>query len=202
MTPANTTGADGATVYYGELDSPHSLDVFLELRDQASGHTAESLLGTMRQAADEGRFLVKFHFAALMDDVVGGNGSLRGLSALAAASDVGQPKFIEYLAALFAAQPSPPGIDSFSDSSFLLAEASHVEGLRSPEFDRKITADTYLSWAGDAVGSFASFNLAGTPVVWYDGAAIPVVKMEGGFERGPAFTPQEFLAQLSRMTEG
>ncbi|MFG2500838.1 DsbA family protein [Streptomyces sp. NPDC048441] len=198
MTPGNSTGTDGATVYYGSLDNAHSLDVFLELRDQASGHMAKSLLGTMRQAADEGRFVVKFHFAALMDDVVGGIGSVRGLSALAAASDVGQGQFIEYLAALFAAQPFPPGIDSFSDSSFLLTHASDVDELRSPEFDRKVTSDTYRSWAGDAVGAFASFNLAGTPVVRYDGAPILIVKMEGGFERGPAITPQEFLAQLPK----
>ncbi|MFF4956532.1 DsbA family protein [Streptomyces sp. NPDC001222] len=193
MTPANTTGADGATVYYGNLDNGHALQVFLELRDRGSHRMAESLLGTIRQAADDNRFVVKFHFAATMDDTVGGSGSRRGLSALGAASDTGQRQFIEYLAALLAAQPFPPGDDRFSDPSVLLSVASEVDGLRCPDFDHKVADDTYLTWAGEAVGSFPSFGVVGTPVVWYDDQVIPVVKTEDG----SAVTPQEFLAQLS-----
>ncbi|MGW0883897.1 thioredoxin domain-containing protein [Streptomyces sp. NPDC002671] len=192
--PVNTTGADDATVYYGDLDSPHELQVFLELRDRASQQMAESLLGTFRQAADEGRFVVKFHFAALIDDTVGGSGSQRGLSALGAAGDAGQRQFIEYLAVLFAEQPFPPGYDRFADTAVLLDLAGRVEGLRSPDFDRKVSGETYLTWAGEAVGSFDSFGVVGTPVVWYDKEVVPVVQVGGG----PAITPQDFLAQLPR----
>jgi hypothetical protein len=192
MTPANTTGADNATLYYGNLKNPHSLEVFLELRDRASRRMVESLLDVIRQAADDDRFVVKFHFAAMMDDTVGGSGSQRGLSALAAASDEGQQRLIEYMAVLFAAQPFPPGTDRFSETSTLLSLASEVDGLRSPDFDGKVTDDVYLSWAGQAVGSFASFGVVGTPVVWYDDEVIPVVKIEGG----PAIAPAEFLARI------
>ncbi|MER5912572.1 thioredoxin domain-containing protein [Streptomyces sp. NPDC001982] len=194
MTPANTTGVGGATVYYGNLDSLHTLRVFLELRDRASHRMAESLLATFRQAADDNRWVLRFHFAATLDDTVGGSGSQRALSALGAASDAGQRQFIEYLAVLFAAQPYPPGLDRFADTSVLLSLASEVEGLRSADFDRKVTDDTYLTWAGETVGGFASYGVVGTPVVWYDDEVIPVVKAEDG----PAVTPQEFLAQLPK----
>ncbi|QHA08725.1 thioredoxin domain-containing protein [Streptomyces broussonetiae] len=194
MTPANTTGADGTTLYYGDLDAPHVLQVFLELRDRASHRVAVSLLDTMRQGADNGRFVVKFHFAATLDDTVGGDGSRQALSALGAASDAGQRQFIEYLAALFANQPFPPGDDHFADPEVLLDLASTVTGLRSADFDRKVTDRTYLTWAGQAVGEFDSFGVVGTPVVWYDETVVPVVKTEGG----PALTPQEFLARIGK----
>ncbi|WEO93222.1 hypothetical protein A6P39_003705 [Streptomyces sp. FXJ1.172] len=64
-TPRNTTGAHGTTLYYGNPETRHALHVFLELRDRASHRMADSLLGTMREVADEGKFVVNFHFAAL-----------------------------------------------------------------------------------------------------------------------------------------
>ncbi|MGC0327176.1 protein-disulfide isomerase [Streptomyces sp. SAI-170] len=194
MAPANTTGADGTILYYGDLKAPHVLQVFLEMRDRASHRMAESLLGTLRQGADEGKFVVRFHFAAILDDTIGGNGSRRALSALAAASDVAQKQFMEYLGTLFAAQPFPPGNDTFSDTSELLTLAGQVSGLRSAEFDQKVTDDTYLTWAGEVAGDFSSFGVVGTPVFWYDDEVIPVVKIDGG----PAITPQEFLAQTHK----
>jgi hypothetical protein len=146
---------------------------------------ADSLLGTIRQAADAGNFVAKFHFSGTIDDTVGGSGSQRALSALAAASDVGQRKFVDYLATLFAAQPFPLADDQFADVSVLLSLADKVRGLRNAEFDRKVTDDTYLTWAGEVIGDFESFGVVGTPVVRYDDEVIPVVKPEGG----PAITP-------------
>lgn len=192
MTPAHSTGANGTTLYYGGLDAPHVLDMFVELRDRASRRVADSLLGTIRRAADAGNLVAKFHFAGTIDDTVGGSGSQRALSALAAASDMGQRKFFDYLATLFAAQPFPPADDQFADVSVLLSLADKVRGLRNAEFDRKVTDDTYLTWAGEVIGDFESFGVVGTPVVRYDDEVIPVVKPEGG----PAITPQEFLNRL------
>ncbi|MFG3091754.1 hypothetical protein ACGGAI_29445 [Streptomyces antibioticus] len=118
MTPAHTTGPGGTTLYYGDLNTPHVLQVFLELRDRASRTMSETLLHTFRQASDEGKLVVKFHFAAAIDDTVGGIGSQRGVSALAA-------------------QPFPPVDDRFSDTSELLfSQAGKVDGLRSAEFDK------------------------------------------------------------------
>jgi hypothetical protein len=96
------------------------------------------------------------------------------------------------LATLFAAQPFPPADDQFADVSVLLSLADKVRGLRNAEFDRKVTDDTYLTWAGEVIGDFESFGVVGTPVVRYDDEVIPVVKPEGG----PAITPQEFLNRL------
>ncbi|MDQ0988938.1 thioredoxin domain-containing protein [Streptomyces sp. V3I7] len=192
MTPANTTGADGTTLYYGDPKNSHELQVFLELRDRPSYRMIESLLDTIRQGADDGKFVVKFHFAGTMDDTVGGTGSQTGLSALGAASDVGQKQFIEYLGTMFDNQPFPPGEDKFSDTSFLLSLAGNVDGLRSADFDKKVTDNSYMTWAGEAIGNFGSFGVVGAPVIWHDGENIPVVKIDGG----PAITPQEFLAAL------
>ncbi|MEU8530082.1 thioredoxin domain-containing protein [Streptomyces sp. NPDC048629] len=192
MNPANTTGADGTTVYYGDLEAPHQVQVFLEMRDRGSRRVVESLLGTLRKDADDGKYVVKFHFAGMIDDTAGGSGSRRALSALGAAADAGQRQFADYLAALFAAQPFPPGYDHFSETPVLLSAADAVDGLRSADFDRKVTEGTYLNWAGVAIADFESFGVVGTPVAWYDEQVLQVVKEEDG----PAVSPQEFLAQL------
>ncbi|NML55504.1 thioredoxin domain-containing protein [Streptomyces sp. R302] len=194
MNPAHTTGAHGAAVHYGNPDAPHVLRVFLELRDRGSRRMAETLLGTFRAGADEGRFVVRFHFAAVLDDIVGGRGSRCAVAALGAASDEGQGLFMEYLAALFADQPYPPGAeDRFADPAALLDTAGRVQGLRSPDFERKVTDGTYLPWAGQVVANFSEFGILATPAVRYDEEDLPV----GGPDDTPVVTPAEFLSRIA-----
>ncbi|MEV6110455.1 thioredoxin domain-containing protein [Streptomyces sp. NPDC051940] len=192
MTPANTTDTDNTTLYYGDPKAAHVLQVFLELRDRGSARMAATLLDTMRQAADGGGLVIKFHFASLIDHTVGGSGSQRALSALAAASDAGQRQYLDYLAALFAHQPFPPGEDKFADTSVLLSLAGPVSGLRSDDFDRKVTDGTYMEWAGQSIGTFESFGTIGTPDLWYDNEQIPVVNIDGDL----TLTAPDLAAQI------
>ncbi|MEU4153425.1 thioredoxin domain-containing protein [Streptomyces sp. NPDC026659] len=193
-TPAHTTGSDGKTLYYGDLSAPHELQVFLEMRDRASARMAKTLLGTIEQLADDGKVVVKFHFAGAIDDSVGGDGDQQAVAALAAASDAGQKQLIGYLGALFDNQPFPPGEDKFSDASVLLSVANGVDGLRSSDFDRKVSGQTYVTWAGESISTFETFGLPGTPAVWYDKENIPVVTVEGEVDTDP----QKFLSQIKQ----
>ncbi|MFE1954480.1 DsbA family protein [Streptomyces sp. NPDC059524] len=193
MVPAQTTGSGGTTLYYGDTGDAHRLQVFLELRDRASAHLAASLLDTFRDGADAGDFVLEFHFAAVMDDTVGGSGSRRALAALGAAADVGAGPFMDYLGALFAAQPFPPGDDGFGVPAHLLSVAGTVAGLRSADFDAKVAQDVYNTWAAEVTGAFASFGLVGTPAVRYDDTVIPVVNVDGT----AVMTPREFAEQLA-----
>ncbi|MFG3268536.1 DsbA family protein [Streptomyces bobili] len=192
MSPANTTGTGAYTLYYGTLDSPHILQVFIEMRDPDCAKMADSILGTIREAADDGKIVAKFHFAANLDDEVGGGGSRCALSALGAASDVGQSQFINYLGALFASQPHQVTDDPFSDASFLLSRASQVDGLRSAEFDQKVSQNAYANWAADAVADFETFGVLGTPTMWLDGRVVL------GMPVGSTVTPAEFLAEIQK----
>ncbi|MFC7219193.1 thioredoxin domain-containing protein [Streptomyces polyrhachis] len=192
--PAHTTGTGDLTLFYGDLDAPHRLQIFLEMRDRGSHDMAKALLETVRKGADEGRYGVAFHFAAILDDTVGGEGSQRALSALAAASDESQSAFMDYLAALLAAQPFPPGTDSYADPSVLLSVAEKVDGLRSPAFDRKVQDGTYMRWAGESVGAFSSYGTVGTPDFRYDQEQLPVVDINGELVLSPA----EFVAQTEK----
>ncbi|WP_406864613.1 thioredoxin domain-containing protein [Streptomyces sp. HUAS MG47] len=190
--PAQATGAGGSTLSYGNRDAPHTVHFFLELRDRGSARVMESLLDTVRKGADAGTYVLAFHFAGMMDDTVGGSGSRRALSALGAAADAGPQAFADYLAALFAAQPFPPGYDRFAEADTLLAAADGVAGLRSPDFDRKVNQGTYLHWAGETIAHFESYGVVGTPVAWYDDDVVQVLQADDG----PAVTPQDFLSRL------
>lgn len=190
--PANTTGSGNEALCYGSLDNPHTLQVFVEMRDPGSAKMAGTLLGPIRRAADQGKLVVAFHFNASLDDEVGGGGSRSALSALAAASDVGQGQFIEYLAALFAAEPQFVTDDPFADPAFLLDRAGSVPGLRSPGFDRKVSQNTYASWAANAVADFQDSGVVGTPTIWFDQRVLL------GIPAGTGLSPEAFLAGIQR----
>ncbi|MGW1002740.1 hypothetical protein [Streptomyces sp. NPDC002520] len=84
------------------------------------------------------------------------------------------------------------GDDRFSEASVLLSVAGEVDGLRSPEFDRKVTDDTYLTWAGESIVTFGSFGVVGTPAVWFGKDVIPVVTIDGDVD----ITPRKFLDRI------
>lgn len=190
--PAQATGTGGSTLYYGNLDAPHTVHFFLELRDRASAQVMDSLLATVRTGADNGKYVVKFHFNGMFDDTVGGSGSQRALSALGAAADVGPKALVDYLAALFKAQPFPPGYDRFAEADTLLAVADSVARLRSADFDRKVNQGTYMQWAGETIADFQSYGVVGTPIAWFDDNDIHVFTVPDG----PAVSPQDFLSEL------
>jgi predicted DsbA family dithiol-disulfide isomerase len=192
MNPANTTGNGNSVLYCGSLATPHVLQVFLEVRDPGSARTADALLGTIRQAADDGTFVAQFHFTANIDDEVGGGGSRRALGALGAAADVGQSEFVEFLGTLFSLQPQFVTDDPFVDPSFLLDAASKVKGLRSPQFDRKVTGNAYADWAANAVADFQQTGVVGTPTIWFDQRVVL------GLPVDTTLTPQQFLAEIAK----
>ncbi|MEY9849042.1 hypothetical protein ABH940_006146 [Streptacidiphilus sp. BW17] len=197
MHPANTTGAGHSVLYYGSLETQHVLQVFLEARDAGSATMAESLLGTIRKAADDGRFVVQFHFAANIDDEFGGRGSRRSLSALGAAADVGAGEFVAFLDALFSCQPACFAHDSLCDPRFLLDVAGRVPGLRSDGFDQKVLKDTYADWAATAAAAFQLCGLWGTPTILFDKRVIWLDKLVVlGVPRDPMLTPRQFLASI------
>ncbi|MEY9872533.1 hypothetical protein ABH931_002009 [Streptacidiphilus sp. MAP12-33] len=197
MHPANTTGASHSVLYYGSLERQHVLQVFWEARDAGSATMAESLLGTIREAADDAEFVVQFHFAANIDDEFGGVGSRRALSALGAAADVGAAEFVALLNVLFSHQPVCFACDSFCDPRFLLDLACRVPGLRSDGFDQKVMEDTYADWAANATAAFQLPGIWATPTILFDKRVIWLDKLVMlGVPRDPMLTPRQLLAGI------
>ncbi|MFJ9110017.1 DsbA family protein [Streptomyces sp. NPDC102283] len=92
---------------------------------------------------------------------------------------------------LFAAQPAEDD-DAFADTAVLLRLAEEVDGLRGPDFDRKVTEGFYLPWARRVSAAFETSGVTGTPTVVFDGRPVTVIN-----PMGYAVTPEAFLAELN-----
>ncbi|MGC0416963.1 protein-disulfide isomerase [Embleya sp. AB8] len=145
---------------------------------------------TFRGLADDGRFVLRYHFATFLDGRLGGEGSHRAVNALRAAAEVGQGAFLGYLAVLYARQPDE-AVDGFADPAFLLDAATEVRGLRGAEFDRAVREFTHRDWVARAQADFTHSGVTGTPTVLRDGTPLTVLDAAG-----EAVPPATFLAQL------
>ncbi|MEV8567348.1 thioredoxin domain-containing protein [Streptomyces sp. NPDC051322] len=190
MIPANTTGPGNTIVRYGDPDPAHVLSVYADLRCPYCKRMENGLGVVMEQAADAGRFTIEYQFAALIDDGVGGTGSLEALAALGAAADEGQKPFMRYLHELYAEQPDESD-DAFADRDRLLALSGEVEALRTEGFRKKVREGAYLPWAQRVGAAFETSTVPGTPTVLIDVTPIPVIN-----PAGYPITTEAFLAQL------
>ncbi|MGW7516180.1 DsbA family protein [Streptomyces sp. NPDC054796] len=190
MRPANTLGEGGTTVVYGSPSAQRVLHVYADPRCPYCKRMDVALGDTMRRLADDGHLTLYHHFAAFLDDALGGSGSHRALNALGAAADVGQVPFLAYLRTLFAHQP-PEDFDGFASPETLLMLAGEVEGLRSAEFDEAVLQLRYREWADRVAAAFEASGVTATPTVLLDGAPVTVLG-----STGHAVAQEEFLWQL------
>lgn len=190
MIPAHTTDEGGTTVVYGSSTTAPVLHVYADLRCPYCKRVEEELGGTMRQLADDGAFVLHFHFATFLDDRLGGDGSRLSLNALGAALDVGQREFMDYLAVLYAAQP-PEERDDFADPETLLSLAARVAGLRSAAFDQAVPGLAHRDWVDAVSAAFLASGVGATPTVLMDDRPVGVLNGAGN-----AVSPEQFVAQL------
>ncbi|MEI7030442.1 DsbA family protein [Streptomyces pratensis] len=192
-TPANTTGPDGTALVYtgGTRPGPgDTLCVYADLRCPFCKRVERGLGAVMEELAAEGRLTLEYHFATFIDEAAGGTGSLRALSAVGAASDIGPTESLRYIRALYASQPAEDH-DLFAETDALLRIAEEVDGLRGPRFDRQVTEGAYLPWARRVADAFKASGVTGTPTVLFNGRPVSVIS-----PMGYAVTREAFLAEL------
>ncbi|WP_328535937.1 DsbA family protein [Streptomyces sp. NBC_00344] len=190
MIPANTTGPGDTLVQYGDPDPAHVLSVYADLRCPYCKRMENGLGAVMEEAADAGRFSIRYQFATLIDEGAGGTGSLEALAALGAAADEGQKPFMRYLHELYAEQPDESD-DAFADRGRLLALADEIEALHTEDFRKKVRDGVYMPWAQRVSAAFETSSVPGTPTVLIDVTPVPVIN-----PLGYAITAEAFLAQL------
>jgi len=190
MDSPTASAVQDTTLVYGPTDARHRLDIYADPRCPFCKRVEIGLGPTLRGLADDGRFVLRHHFATFLDEGLGGTGSYRAVNALRAAADVGQAPFLDYVAVLYARQPDEND-DAFADPEHLIALADDVPGLRSAEFDRAVREFAHREWVGRAQEAFERSGVTGTPVVALDGAALAVLDASGD-----AVGPDRFLAQV------
>ncbi|OPC79304.1 hypothetical protein B4N89_35205 [Embleya scabrispora] len=183
-------GAHGTALVYGPGDLARCLDLYADPRCPFCRRMEVGLGPVFRRLADEGRFVLRYHFATFLDGRLGGEGSHRAVNALRGAADVGQGAFLDYLHVLYTRQPDE-STDTFADPDFLLDAAGEVPALRGADFDHVVRGFTHRAWVDRVQADFADSGVTGTPTVLRDGTPLTVLDASG-----KALRPKVFLAQL------
>ncbi|MFF0744181.1 DsbA family protein [Streptomyces sp. NPDC004111] len=187
-TPAHTTGGSGLVVPYGEAGPLPVLALYEDFRCPYCAALEEAAGPEFRRFADEGRLRLEYHFAAFLDGMLGGSGSLTALGAAGAAVNVGQREFKTLHEALYAQQPDE-SVDSYREPAVLLRVAESV-GLTAPAFREAVQAATYIPWAAAVAEAFGRSGVRGTPTLRLGGVSIHGFDRAGRPLRAPAVAAQ------------
>ncbi|MFI5803754.1 DsbA family protein [Streptomyces sp. NPDC051561] len=170
LAPARTTGESGLVVPYGESGPLPVLAVYEDFRCPYCAALEQASGATIRRYADEGRLRLEYHFAAFLDGMLGGQGSVMALSAAGAAVNESSQDFKNLHEALYAQQPDE-SVDSYGSPAVLLRVAESV-GVTAPDFREAVSAGTYAPWAVAVADAFGRSGVRGTPTLRLDGASI------------------------------
>lgn len=187
--PGHTAGESGLVVPYGAAGPLPVLAVYEDFRCPYCAAVETSAGAAIRRFADEGRLRVEYHFAALLDGMLGGRGSVLALGAAGAAVNESQQDFKTLHDALYAQQPDE-SVDSYGDPSVLLRVAESV-GLVAPTFRDAVATGTYTPWAVAVGDAFGRGEVRGTPTLRLDEVTIR------GLDRvGRALSASEVAQQI------
>ncbi|MGA4842570.1 DsbA family protein [Streptomyces sp. G45] len=169
VAPKGATDEDGPAIRHGKADAKSTLTVWEDFRCPACKQFEDGYRSTVNDLVDKGLLKVDYHLATLIDDNMGGHGSLRAANAAACAQDAG--KFPAYHDVLFQNQPPEPD-DAFGDNDKLIELAGKVDGLTTAAFKKCVTDGTHSSWVVKSDKAFEDAGLRGTPTVLLDGKNI------------------------------
>lgn len=190
--PANSSGAGGTLIAYGDSKAGTTIKVYEDLRCPYCGEFERKLGPTLKDMVDSGKVRVEFHLAAFLDKSLGGQGSKTSLAALGAALNESPEKFRSFHDVLFAHQPAKETDDDFGSTAKLLELADKVPGLRTPSFNKAVKEKTYAPWADKVADAFYDSDVTGTPTVKADDKKLTIID-----EDGNAVSPQDFTRQVN-----
>ncbi|QCX75973.1 Disulfide bond formation protein D precursor [Streptomyces sp. YIM 121038] len=169
VAPTGAAGKDKLAIQSGKDGAKSTLTVWEDFRCPACKQFEDGYRSTINDLVGKGSLKVQYHLATLIDDNMGGSGSLRAANAAACAQDAG--KFAPYHDVLFENQPMETD-DAFADNDKLIELAGKVGGLDTAAFKKCVTDGTHNSWVTKSDKAFEDAGLRGTPTVLLDGKNI------------------------------
>jgi protein-disulfide isomerase len=154
--PANTSGANGATVVIGDSKTDNVVHLYEDPRCPACAQFEQTVGETVDKGMQDGDYKLSFTLGTFLDDKLSGEGSKNALSALGAALNVSPEAFLDYKAALYSAKYHPEETtDKFADDSYLIKVANTVDALKNnKKFQDAVEKGTYDAWAMKMSKSF------------------------------------------------
>ncbi|MER7761891.1 thioredoxin domain-containing protein [Streptomyces sp. NPDC097619] len=169
VAPSGATGKDALAVQTGKDGAPSTLTVWEDFRCPACKAFEDTYRQTVHELEAKGQLKVEYHLVTLIDNNMGGTGSLKAANAAACAQDVG--KFPAYHDVLFVNQPQEVD-DAYGRNAKLIELAAKVPGLDTPAFRSCVEDGTHNSWVDKSYQAFRAGSFRGTPTVLLDGKDI------------------------------
>ena len=158
--------ADAKPIAVGERSAPAKLTVYEDFRCPACGQFEHRFRSTIRGLEEKGELKSEYHLVTIIDDNLGGTGSLKAANAAACARDEG--KFRDFHDVLYWNQPDEQE-DAFAATKTLLTYAGKVDGLDGRRFRACVTHGTHEGWVRRTAAAFKKSGRHSTPTVLLDG---------------------------------
>ncbi|MDX3852815.1 DsbA family protein [Streptomyces sp. AK02-01A] len=180
--PSGANGKDDLAIPVGASDAPSTLTVWEDFRCPACAQFENAFRSTINKLEKAGKLKVEYHLVTIIDNNMGGSGSLNAANAAACAQDAGE--FARYHDVLFKNQP-PETEDLFARNSRLLDLAGKVDGLETARgFRQCVEGGLHNGWVNKSAAAFRAGRFSGTPTVLLNGE--PVFPKKGSEEITPA----------------
>ncbi|MEV8536456.1 thioredoxin domain-containing protein [Streptomyces sp. NPDC051211] len=169
VAPSGATGKDALAIQTGKDEAKSTLTVWEDFRCPACKSFEDAYRSVIHELEAKGQLKVEYHLVTLIDNNMGGSGSLKAANAAACSQDAGL--FPAYHDLLFVNQPQETD-DAYGNNAKLLELAAKVEGLDTPGFRSCVEEGTHNSWVAKSYEAFRGGKFRGTPTVLLDGKDI------------------------------
>jgi protein-disulfide isomerase len=160
---------DAKPITVGKRSAPAKLTVYEDFRCPACGQFERNFRSTIRGLEKKGKLKAEYHLVTIIDDNMGGSGSLKAANAAVCAKDEG--KFRRFHDVLYRHQPSERN-DAFASDKTLIKLAKKVKGLDGPRFRKCVTGGEHNGWVKKTGSAFKKSGYQATPTVLLDGKDI------------------------------
>ncbi|MFC5146491.1 DsbA family protein [Streptomyces aureoversilis] len=192
VAPQGATGKDSVTIPVGKPAAKATLTVYEDFRCPGCGGFENVFRDTVNELEQKGQLKAEYHLVTLIDNNLGGSGSLNAANAAACAQDAG--KFAPYHDLLFKNQPQETD-DAYGKKARLLELAGQVPGLDTPAFRTCVDDGTHDSWVKKSHEAFGKSSYRATPTVLLNGKSIY------GDQKNP-LTPDKLRQMVAEAQKG
>ncbi|QLE71636.1 hypothetical protein FGW37_08500 [Streptomyces rectiverticillatus] len=192
VAPQGATGKDSVTIPVGKPTAKATLTVYEDFRCPGCAGFENAFRDTVNELEQKGRLKAEYHLVTLIDNNLGGSGSLNAANAAACAQDAG--KFAAYHDLLFKNQPQETD-DAYGRKARLLELAGQVPGLDTPAFRTCVDDGTHDSWVKKSHDAFGKSSYRATPTVLLNGKSIY------GDQKNP-LTPDKLRQMVAEAAKG
>jgi protein-disulfide isomerase len=166
-----------------------TLDLYEDFQCPVCGALEKAMGPTMASMAKAGDIKLVVHTLSFLDDNLKNDSSKRSANAVACASDAG--RFLEYHAAVFAAQPAQEGAGYTDAQLTQFASEAGITGAALTTWQKCTTSGQHNQYVADTQDAAGRAGINSTPTVMLNGKNITAALS----------TPEALVAQVKAATK-